>query len=225
VVVILEYSVDRYGCRLKHCALLVWNGLVKRNCILLRNYYIISIASLLSGTDEAVMFAEGEVPLLTVITFHAWKKWSSGYTVADFDFCHAFTDFYYIAGKFMSKNNRIEVNSVVENTRDVRSADAGVSDFNLYGSFGYLWFFDFLILYLFVCCYYCCFHKFGAPFVKGGKLSLTYKWRNLILRNVGIPRGRARRPLRLPLRFFWKHEPGFWLLLFLGEGVLSWVFR
>ena len=159
MIIVLEYTMDSHSCRLKHCALLIGNALVKRNCILLRNYNIICVASLLSGTDKAVMFAKGEVALLAVVTFHAWKKWCSGYTVADFYLCYTFTDFYYITGKFMTENDRVKMYAMIQNTRDVRSADAGISDFDLYGAFCYLWLFNFLILYIFICNYYCCFHN------------------------------------------------------------------
>ena len=81
------------------------------------------------------MFAEGVITFLAVVTFHAWKKWCSGYTVADFYLCYTFTDFYYITGKFMSENDRVKMNAVVQNTRNIRSADTGISDFDLYGAF------------------------------------------------------------------------------------------
>ena len=159
MIIILEYTVDCYCCRFKHSALFIWNCLVKGYCILLRNYYIVSVASLLSGTNKAVMFAKREVTLLTIVTFHARKKWSTGYTIPNFNFGYAFANFYHITGKFMSQNNWIKMNSVIENTRNVRTTDTRVSDFDFYSSFGYFWFFDFLILYIFICNYYCCFHN------------------------------------------------------------------
>ena len=113
VVIILEYTVDGYGCRLKHSALLIWNIVCKRYGIFLRNYYIVRICSLLSGTDEAVMFAEGVITFLAVITFHTWKKRCTGYTVSDFYLCNTFSDFHNITGELMSKYDRIKMYAVV----------------------------------------------------------------------------------------------------------------
>ena len=113
VIIILEYTVDSYCCRLKHCALLIRNIVCKWYSIFLRNYYIICIRSLLSGTDEAVMFAEGVITFLAVITFHTWKKRCTGYTVSDFYLCNTFSDFHNITGELMSKYDRIKMYAVV----------------------------------------------------------------------------------------------------------------
>ena len=178
MIVVLEYTVDRYGCRLEHCALFVGNALVKWNCILLWNYYVVCVASLLSGTDEAVVFAEGEVSLLAVVAFHAWEEWCAGYAVAYFNLGYAFADFYYVAGEFVAEDDRIKMNTVVQYSRDVGAADAGVSYSDLDCAFGYFWFFDFLVLYVFVCYYYCCFH--------GCFLLLSSKGRNVPLWPRGL---------------------------------------
>ena len=113
VVIVLEYTVDSYGCRLKHGSLLIWNIICEWYCILLRNHYIICVCSLLSGTDEAVMLAEREITLLTVVTFHTGKKWCTGYTVADLHLGNAFSHFHHIAGKFMSKHDGIKMYAVI----------------------------------------------------------------------------------------------------------------
>ena len=77
LIIILQKSVKGYCGRLEHCALLIGNGCVKRNCVLLRNHHIICIASLLSGADKAVMLAKGIIAFLAVLTFHAGYKRSS----------------------------------------------------------------------------------------------------------------------------------------------------
>ena len=59
----------------------------------------------------------------------------------------------------MSEYDRIKMNSMIQDTRDVRSTDTGISDFDLNGSSGHLWFFYFLVLYVLICNYYCCFHN------------------------------------------------------------------
>ncbi len=47
---------------------------------------------------------------------------------------------------------------------ECRSTDTGISDFDLYGTSCYFWFFNFLILYIFICNYYCCFHNIYYSF-------------------------------------------------------------
>ena len=195
VIVVLEYTVDRYGCRLEHCALFVGNALVKWNCILLWNYYVVCVASLLSGTDEAVVFAEREVSLLAVVAFHAWEEWCAGYAVAYFNLGYAFADFYYVAGEFVAEDYRIKMNTVVQYSRDVGAADAGVSDADLHCAFGYLWFFNFLILYVFVCYYYCCFHNVVLLLSsKGRNVPLWPRW--------AVSEGASASPPRAPPALF-----------------------
>ena len=159
MVIILEKSMNSNCCRLKHGTLLIRYILAKRNCILFRNYYIICIGSLLSGTDKAVMFTEGEVALLAVVTFHTWKKRCRSNSVSNFYFGYTFANFCYVTGKFMSQNDWVKMYSVVQNTRDIGTADSGISYFDLNCAFGYFWLFDFLILYVFICYYYCSFHN------------------------------------------------------------------
>ena len=113
VVIILEYTVDSYGCRLKHGSLLIWNIVCEWYCILLRNHYIICVCSLFSGTDEAVMLAERKITLLAVVTFHTGKKWRTGYTVTDLHLGNAFSHFHYITGKFMSQHDGIKMYAVI----------------------------------------------------------------------------------------------------------------
>ena len=119
VVIILEYTVDCNSCRLKHGSLLIWNTAFKRNGVLLRNNHIICVTSLLSRAYEAVMLTEREISLLTVITFHTWKKRCTGNTVSHFYLSHTFPHFHYISGKLMSKYDWIKMDPMIQDTRNV----------------------------------------------------------------------------------------------------------
>ena len=97
LIIILEHSVDRYSCRLKHGRLFIRNARIIYNCILLWDHYIIGIGSLLSGTNKTVMFAQREVSVLTVITFHTWFQRCTGYVISNLNLCYTFTYFYNIS--------------------------------------------------------------------------------------------------------------------------------
>ena len=108
-----------YCGRLKHGRLIVGNRFVKRNCVLFRDHNIIRVASLLSGTDEAVVLAERIISLLAVAALHTGNQGSAGNTVAHFHFCDAFSHLHNISGKLMSQHYRVKMYAMVENTGNV----------------------------------------------------------------------------------------------------------
>ena len=104
---------------LEHGTLFIGNGWIKWYCVLLRDHYIICVTSVLSGTDEAVMFAEREVAILTVITFHTWDQRCTGYAVPHFYLRNTFAHFYYISGEFMSQYDGIKMHPIMQYTWNI----------------------------------------------------------------------------------------------------------
>ena len=71
------------------------------------------------------MLAQREITALAVCAFHAGDQRRTAYGIAGFDTGNTFTDFYDISAEFMAEYDRIKVCPMMQDTRNIASADAG----------------------------------------------------------------------------------------------------